>query len=698
MWDHKLNYRPEIDGLRAIAVLSVICYHLKVDGLFPGGYLGVDVFFVISGFLISSIILKEISNTGSFSFVNFYKRRIRRLVPVLLTVLLVSAVAAWLILLPTELISFGKAGLASLFFVSNHYWYASSLEYEAQSSLLEPLLHTWTLSIEEQFYILLPAILVLSYKYFRKQLTIIFLIITLASFIFATVYTPLDESFGFYLLPSRFWELSAGGMIAFYIERQSKILPGNGFLKNLPTLSLVILISCFVLFDENAGHPGLLTLIPVLATMCVLLFANFEDFATKLLSHKMFVFVGLLSYSLYMWHFPIFAFARNIRFENNFLDFVLWIGLTFLLSFLSYKFIEQPFRNPSIVKSGKFKWTILTFFFLLIFSFGIIINSDGFPNRFSSLAEKYLGVEVDNQKLKNERNAFFEKVIAEPEFAEGKTNVLILGDSHSKDLYLSFYLNKQLFEDYSFSRIAYTEKAKGQNLMELNEKCDAAEIIIFCNRFSNKSWIFKELESLVSDLSKRNKRVFIALNTAEFETFGRDELFDSFVKKNDVAKLNLENIGKFFYKNRKSHIPLINDSIMNFAKKMNIEFLDRYSLVCNDESEMCNGITPEMKKVYTDGSHLSLAGAKFLGLEMFKRNVLTETSFVNNDFELSAGFKDFNMDQHKIDKAEEYDELYEAKDRFKNKLKNKNLTREERMKIKNQMRNELKAIREKLKK
>ena len=213
-----IKYRPEIDGLRTIAVLAVIIYHAEFtlgEGHYlEGGFLGVDVFFVISGFLITSLIMSEYEKTGRFSITNFYERRTRRLLPALLTVMLVSLPFAWQFLLPTQLIDFSRSLLASLLFGSNFYWDWTLQEYGAESALLKPFLHTWSLAVEEQYYIVYPLILIAIYRLCRNHTIVILTAGLLLSLQFAEWMTPRDASFSFYMLPSRFWELLAGGLLA----------------------------------------------------------------------------------------------------------------------------------------------------------------------------------------------------------------------------------------------------------------------------------------------------------------------------------------------------------------------------------------------------------------------------------------------------------------------------------------------------
>ena len=216
----RIKYRPEIDGLRAIAVGAVIIYHAKLSifgfKLFSGGFIGVDIFFVISGYLITTIILKELVTTGSFSFKYFYERRIRRILPALLFVMLVSLPFAWMYLLPSSFIDFSKSILYSLGFSSNFYFHYSGQQYGAESGLLKPFLHTWSLSVEEQYYILFPIVLLVTFKYLRKYLIHILILGFVISLGLAEWTSRNYPSISFYLLHTRMWELLSGSILAYF--------------------------------------------------------------------------------------------------------------------------------------------------------------------------------------------------------------------------------------------------------------------------------------------------------------------------------------------------------------------------------------------------------------------------------------------------------------------------------------------------
>jgi len=332
----KLKYRPEIDTLRAIAVLAVIIYHANFylfgNLVFSGGYLGVDIFFIISGYLITSIILKELIEKDSFSFKNFYIKRIKRILPALLFVMLVSIPFSWIYLYPTDLVSFSKSILYSLGFTSNFYFHFSGLEYGSPEGLLKPFLHTWSLSVEEQYYILFPIGLVLVFKFLRKHLLYFFLICFFISLLLADWGSKNYPSATFYFLHTRIWELILGSLLAYYEIKlghrgQNKIL-----CQIFPILGLTLIVYSFFSFDGKIFHPSFYTLIPAIGVSLILWFSYEDNFILKILSYKVFVKIGLISYSLYLWHYPIFSFANHLEiFFNNNLEKFLLILVTFIL-------------------------------------------------------------------------------------------------------------------------------------------------------------------------------------------------------------------------------------------------------------------------------------------------------------------------------------------------------------------------------
>ena len=370
----KLNYRPEIDGLRAVAVLAVIFYHAQITILdhqpFQGGFIGVDIFFVISGYLITSIILKELITTGTFSFKYFYERRIRRILPALQLVMLVSFPFAWSYIIPGSFIDFSKSILYSLGFSSNFYFHFTGQQYGAESGLLKPFLHTWSLSVEEQYYILFPIILLITFKYLRKYLGLILTLGFIISLIFTDWSIKNHPSETFYFLHTRIWELLAGSILAYFeitLGYRSKYKTLNLI---LPTIGLFLIGHSILFFKDEMFHPSFYTLSPIIGVCLIIWFSDKDELITKILSSKLFVGTGLISYSLYLWHYVIFAFARVTGFiQQDDISIKLLLGIIILfLSILSYFFVERPFRNK------KYKFTLIIKFLVTIILFIFIFN------------------------------------------------------------------------------------------------------------------------------------------------------------------------------------------------------------------------------------------------------------------------------------------------------------------------------------
>ena len=400
----KLTYRPEIDGLRAIAVSAVIFYHAQITVFgslpFKGGFIGVDIFFVISGYLITSIILKELISTGSFSFKNFYERRIRRILPALIFVMIFSLPLAWLYLLPSSFVDFSKSILYSLGFSSNFYFHYSGQEYGAENGLLKPFLHTWSLAVEEQFYILFPIVLLISFKYFRKYLIYIFILGFIISLGLAYWSSKNYPSASFYFLHTRVWELLAGSILAYFEIKQGH--RSNNKILNLilPSIGLLLIILTIVFFKLHFPHPSLHT-IPAILGVCLIIWfsnSNRNEFVTKLLSTKLFVGIGLISYSLYLWHYPIFAFARINEVSEESLSLKFLLVIILIISIISYYLIERPARNknfkPKIILSS----ILISFILLIMFNSNIFLK-EGYKNRMPEILAKNLEQKIFSQNI-----------------------------------------------------------------------------------------------------------------------------------------------------------------------------------------------------------------------------------------------------------------------------------------------------------
>lgn len=346
----KIEYRPDIDGLRALAVLSVILYHAGLESL-SGGYIGVDIFFVISGYLITSIIYSEL-NRSVFSFKLFWMRRARRILPAALTMVLTCLIVFAFLYPETLYEDFLKSLVSQSIFSANIYFWQTSGYFESAAEL-KPLLHTWSLSVEEQFYFIFPFLLWTLHK-FRKTLTLIILIIGCASSLALSILGTFDyPDASFYLLPTRAWELGAGAALAIYLTTNE---PKHHWPKELASvIGLVSVIFPMFVFTKDTSFPSYNALAPVLGT-CLLIWSssNGKTFIGRIFSGKYFVYIGLISYSMYLWHWPIIVAVNWVYApEHNMAFTVLILGLTFFAAYVSYKFIESPLRKNKAIFTNK---------------------------------------------------------------------------------------------------------------------------------------------------------------------------------------------------------------------------------------------------------------------------------------------------------------------------------------------------------
>lgn len=324
--------------------------------------------------------MSELAQTGGLSILNFYERRARRLFPALLVVMLCSLPFAWHYLLPEQLIDFSKSLVFSLLFSSNFYWDLSLQEYGAESALLKPFLHTWSLAVEEQYYIVFPVLLLVLYKWCKNYLTIVLVIAFLLSVLFAQWKTGHDVSFSFYMMPTRFWELLSGSLLALVVLNRSTTIDDSWWHKFMPSLGLLLIMGSLTMVGLEAHHPGFITLIPVLGAVLIIFFKNEHDWVSRILSRPTMVYLGLLSYSLYLWHYPIFAFGRMIAPEPSLTSKGVWIILTLLFSAMTYHLVEKPFRSKKVSRKVLIAAVLSASSFVIIVSL-YWIGGDGIPGR-----------------------------------------------------------------------------------------------------------------------------------------------------------------------------------------------------------------------------------------------------------------------------------------------------------------------------
>ena len=440
----KITYRTDIDGLRAVAVLLVIGDHFRTH--FSGGYIGVDVFFVISGYLISAAILKEMAN-GTFSIVNFYERRIRRIFPALIVMLLVVFAAAYHYLFPTELADFARSLLAAMFSVSNFFFWHQAGYFDAPSAF-KPLLHTWSLAVEEQFYIFFPIFLVLIRRFARHQLKAAIYGLTALTFALAIFYVKRDATAAFFFSPLRAWELLIGTIIS------QKYLPTirTAIGRNIATASGLLMILVPALgYTAATPFPGLSALPPCLGA--ALIIAGGEtgtSLVGRLLSLRPVVFVGLISYSLYLWHWPVLVFQNiggmvaQLPPESRTLKLAMF-AISIALGYLSWKWVETPFRKGRMRPGKRQLFVVNGIGVALVTAVGVaVLATNGLPGRFPADALQAASYLDYTMKEPFREGLCF--IGSDNTFADfnqstclaqsgGKPTVLLLGDSQAAQLW-----------------------------------------------------------------------------------------------------------------------------------------------------------------------------------------------------------------------------------------------------------------------
>lgn len=602
-----MKYRAEIDGLRAVAVIPVILYHSGIT-LFSGGYVGVDVFFVISGYLITSILIEDF-DADNFSFLKFYERRVRRILPALFFMMIVCIPFAWAWMLPSELEFFSKTLIAVSFFISNMFFWKERTNYFGGNVEENPLIHTWSLAVEEQFYIVFPIFLFLFWRFGKHKVFYIIFLIAIISLLlneWAIHNNHKEESF--YFIFTRAWELLAGGITAFVVGKR-------GIKKNemLSSLGLVIIIFSVIFYNKHTLISSIYALLPVLGTMLIILYATKETFVAKLLSTKLFVGIGLISYSAYLWHQPIFAFAKIKLYEASSIYITITIFLvSMLIASLSWKFVEQPFRKRSNF-SGK-KIFKLSFCFMLFFSIvGFIgYQKNGFPNR--------IEFKIPQSPIKG--NSCHNYLSAQDclKRKTNKTNIFVLGDSHGSQTYTAIknaLRTSKIFKDnleihyrsnkndnsfpYNFLKsqnVSFDTDNTINALLENLRENDLLIISIFSERISDVEKRFnfeKNMEKLFNILKPKRIKVFLQLDNPKLP-------YANWIICNDQFKINQFSkcgVSKSKYFKQIKQLKIIYEKLCNKKKWCNVLSIENLYFENSDWFEPMKDLS------YVDDNHLS---------------------------------------------------------------------------------------------
>lgn len=637
------NYRPDIDGLRAIAIIAVVIFHTFPES-FPSGFIGVDIFFVISGFLISQIIFKKLQN-GSFSFLDFYNRRARRIFPALIFLLIATFIAGWFLLAPPEMRLLMRQISWGSFFGENIYLIKSTGGYWDQSTEMMPLMHLWTLAVEEQYYLIYPLLCFFCWRF--KKLLPVLIFSALLSFAFNYLFSS-NSILNFYSLHTRFWELCSGGLLAyFHCNNKSQIRLSVNLQNVISILGICLIFWGFFQIDERDKFPGIVTLFPVLGAVCLLLSSN--SFVNKsILSNKIFVIIGLWSYTWYLWHWPPLAFSRIIMGGNlpaiEIRILLLLIG--FCGALVSYYLIENPIRK--LRATFKLTCALSTIILATFISATSVRILHGLPQRLSP---------ANQLTLKSAKNSFphsteyCQKIYAKNSvvpysfcFAvSGETpEVAVIGDSHARHLMPGLIENSSkkfitlgmkatpaVFNIYEITAEPNKNKLYDQETMvtkALNHVLDTPSIktVILASRWNlfltapdlyrwipdnkidfkdsqSREAIFKHfLFETLTALKNKNKQTIIVLNVPEFP-FNVFSCFRPHFSKEKCGVSINEAI-----KNTQEVNQIIKEVASSFP---GVEVIDPSKIFCSNGE--CS-LVKDGYAVYRDDNHLTSYGSSLL--------------------------------------------------------------------------------------
>ena len=547
--------------------------------------------------------------------------RARRILPMLLFILLIFFPFIFF-LLPSKMISISESILTSLFFISNIFFYWES-GYFGEAVNLKPYIHLWSLSVEEQFYIIFPIYCILFYKknYFLVSLVSIFLI----SFFLANILGPKFPNANFFLTPTRVWEILLGVFFMFFEKK--KINLNSEFSSAISLASLTTIILSFFYLNNFDNIPNFKLLPAIIATGVLIIYGEKNEIIKKLICNKALIFIGLISYSLYMLHQPLLAFNKNLNFiEENAINKILFFVLLILLSFITWKFVEQPFRNIKKISNKKFLYIIIFAITIVVILNTIILKTEGLvykykeEDRYLALLNQQTQGRYVSKKFISLSNKKFNKL--------DKKNIYVIGDSYAQD-FINMVFENNYFSGFnvntaSFPIECYLKFLDKQEIYELNklEKCKNnipedliySDTIFFVNVW--EEWIIKYLKEITKNPVFSNKKIFI-IGTKHF---GK-------IKINELIKMSEKEKKNYKFKMPLNFIELNRKIKSEFSEKIYITTFESHC----DTNLNCSIFTDKNKLISYDGGHLTKFGAKFFGKNLFKNENLNIYKNLNID-------------------------------------------------------------------
>lgn len=607
-----MQYRAEIDGLRALAVIPVIFFHAGFE-LFSGGFVGVDVFFVISGYLITTILIEDLENKR-LSIANFYERRARRILPALFFVMLVCIPFAWMWMLPSQMEDFSQSLVAVSLFASNILFWRESGYFDAAAEE-KPLLHTWSLAVEEQYYVLFPIFLLLTWRCGKNRVFWMIVVMAAISLLLSEWGWRNKETANFYLAPTRAWELFAGSIAAFVVQKK-------GVQKNnlLSLLGLLAIVFAIFFYDETTPFPSVYALVPVLGVVLLVLYADKKTIAARMLSTKVFVGIGFISYSAYLWHQPLFAFSRLVYVGEPSLLVMLTLSIvSFLLAIFSWKYIESAFRDKNFISTRNIFITSITGVAVFI-GLGFVL-AEIKPTRFDAQSYPDAFVEAEKKRrFKTRQKICAEKTWIKCDDAEqGKINVLVIGDSHSADAVTAIVSASE--------NIKHQLSISSSSLGGCNAMHNTQERLP--NTWPNKNECVLLNKEQRYNLNFLNNYEVIVVNFAISDFWNVDDLIQYLLFLDDnfsggvivfgSAFIFEEDLSSFINKTKKvdeiyliiKNDPYSDDARLRQVDFKNVLFLSKYDVFCPNNE--CVFITDDGLLMTYDKHHLSVEFSSLLG-------------------------------------------------------------------------------------
>lgn len=597
-----MKYRSEIDGLRAVAVVPVILFHAGLDSI-PGGFLGVDVFFVISGFLITSIIHQDVS-AGMFRISTFYERRIRRILPALTVVILLCVPFAYFTMIPDDLKKFGESAVASIFFSNNILLYITGNYFDIEAKF-KPLIHTWSLGIEEQYYIFIPFIIfILGINFGRIGVLVGLSVLTIISFVTCIHLSYLDQVGNFYLISSRFWELGVGSICAVLPKSVLHKFKFNGFGDWLGVIGLSAIVLPMVFIGGQVSNlPGWPSLLPVRGSTCVILFSSRENcWAGRILSTGPFRGIGLISYSAYLYHQPVFAFARIVLIDEP--SIILMIALivpVFGLAYLSWRFVEQPFRSRARISTRSVLAFTATGGAITAALGFVFFATSGFYRSWPELAGE--DIWLGQTRAYNMSVMRFRDVALDPK--SPAPNVLVFGNSFARDIInMGLASGRMQGHNISYSDIGDCSFPMPPNV---TSNAKAADYVILGSGVSKKN----------VDCTARRVQEIHNISHAKLVVMGTKNF-----GANNNAVMMLDKSRRYYY----HAMPITSVVEDNRVAKSNFDtslYVDIIGAIADRDGKV-PVFTPDKKFISQDRTHLTKAGASFLGPIVFNQSAFRD--------------------------------------------------------------------------